>query len=207
VAAVSTSTRVVTSLPSRLQFARGQTPQHSTCHPIFDAKKCGLLLCATTLIFLTACHSASDSPLARAAATLAKTESPHDAQWVQLESSDAAVQECAIKFPDVDHPWTARIGLKPGQYAIHARIQQDGTNGSWSSGEVWSDAKTDDGKDTLDKSTLKARLHDCATHVMSIGLLESNLGTDNAVVTGLRALEKEDIEKAKALRKSAQSGS
>ncbi|RAS14301.1 hypothetical protein [Paraburkholderia bryophila] len=170
-------------------------------------KKCGLLFCATTLIFLTACHSASDSPLARAAATLAKTEAPHDAQWVQLESSDAAVQECAIKFPDADHPWTARIGLKPGQYAIHARIQQDGTSGSWSSGEVWSDAKTDDGKDTLDESTLKARLHDCATHVMSIGVLESHLGPDSAVVTGLRALEKQDIENAKALRKSGQSGS
>ncbi|MCI0147516.1 hypothetical protein KNO81_16640 [Paraburkholderia sediminicola] len=170
-------------------------------------KNRGLLICTTTLMFLTACHSASDSPLARAAATLAKTEAPHDAQWVQLDSSDAAVQECAIKFPDADQPWTARIGLKPGQYAIHARIQQDGASGSWSSGEVWSDAKTDDGKDALDESTLKARLHDCATHVMSIGLLESHLGPDNAVVTGLRTLEKQDIEKAKALRKSAQSGS
>jgi hypothetical protein len=170
-------------------------------------KKFGLLYCATTLIFLTSCHSASDSPLARAASALAKTEAPHDAEWVQLESSDAAVQECAIKFRDVDHPWTARIGLKPGQYAIHARIEQDGTSGSWSSGEVWSDAKTGDGKDTLDESTLKARLHDCDTHVMSVGLLESNLGPDNAVVVGLRALEKQDIEKAKALRNSGQSGS
>jgi len=170
-------------------------------------KKYGLLFCATTLILLAACHRASDSPLARAAATLAKTEAPHDAQWVQLDSSDAAVQECAIKFPDTDHPWTARIGLKPGQYAIHARIQQDGASGSWSSGEVWSDAKTDNGKDALNESTLKARLHDCATHVMSIGVLESHLGPDNAVVTGLRALEKKDVENAKALRKSAQSGS
>jgi hypothetical protein len=169
-------------------------------------KKSCLLLCATTLIFLTACHSASDSPLARAASTLAKTEAPHDAEWVQLESSNAAVQECAIKFPDVDHPWTARIGLKPGQYAIHARIQQDGTSGSWSSGEVWSDAKTDDGKDTLDENTLKARLHDCVSHVISIGVLESNLGPDNAVVVGLRTLEKQDVEQAKALRNSHQSG-
>ena len=170
-------------------------------------KNCGFLVCTTTLIFLTACHSASDSPLARAAATLAKTEAPHDAQWVQLDSNDAAVQECAIKFPDDDHPWTARIGLKPGQYAIHARIQQDGANGSWSSGEVWSDAKTDGDKDALDERTLKARMHDCATHVMSIGVLESHLGPDNAVVTGLRALEKRDIENAKLLRKSTQNGS
>lgn len=167
----------------------------------------GLLFCAATMLFLTACHSESESPLARAAATLAKTEAPHDAQWVQLESSDEAVQECAIKFPDADHPWTASIGLKPGQYAIHARVQQDGATGSWSAGEVWSDAKTDGGKDTLDEKTLKARLHDCATHLMSVGLLESKLGSDNAVVTGLRALEKQDIENAKTLRKSAQSSS
>ncbi len=170
-------------------------------------KKCSLLICTTTLVFLTACHSASDSPLARSAATLAKTEFPHDAQWVQLESSDAAVQECAIKFPEADQPWKARIGLKPGQYAVHARIEQDGTSGSWSAGEVWSDAKSDEGKDTLDENTLKARLHDCVTHVMSVGILESNLGPDNPVVVGLRAIEAQDIEKAKALRKSGQSGS
>ncbi|QBR00087.1 hypothetical protein [Paraburkholderia pallida] len=97
----------------------------------------------------------------------------------------------------------AREGV---EWSIHARIQQDGASGSWSSGEVWSDVKTDDGKDTLDESTLKARLHDCVTHVMSIGLLESNLGPDNAVVVGLRTLEKQDIEKAKALRNSRQSG-
>jgi|UPI0002F57AE5 hypothetical protein len=42
---------------------------------------------------------------------------------------------------------------------------------------------------------------------MSVGVLESRLGPDNAVVTALRALEKQDIENAKALRKSEQSGS
>jgi hypothetical protein len=34
----------------------------------------------------------------------------------------------------------------------------------------------------------------------------SNLGTGNAVVVGLRTLEKQDVEQAKALRNSHQSG-
>ncbi|QCP52332.1 hypothetical protein FAZ95_24435 [Trinickia violacea] len=155
----------------------------------------GLVLAA--LLALGACHSSSDSPLARAAAAMAKTEAPRDAQWVKLDSSDKVVQECSIKFPESGEPWTGRLALKQGEYAIHARLEQDGTSGVWSSGEVWSDAKTDLGKDTVDENVLRTRLHNCVAHTMALGMLASTVGPDSPVVAALREQERQEIDAAR----------
>jgi hypothetical protein len=159
------------------------------------------------LFALGACHNSSDTPLAHAAAAMARTEAPHDAQWVKLDSNDKVVQGCSIKFPESDEPWRGRLALKPGEYAIHARLEQDGTSGVWSSGEVWSDAKADLGKDTVDENVLRTRLHNCVAHTMALGMLASTVGPDSPVVAALRAQEQQEIDAARARAGSGKTGS